>query len=378
MKKAESFTGILAALFFAVMGALYFVLPDREMSELENRYLQQRPELSADSLLSGRWGEQVEAYLTDQFPLREGFVGAASYVQRYALQKKELGGIYPRGNLLIPAPDEPMAVFERNISALLRLCGWADAPVTVLPPVTAASIMADELPLWSPQSPEGGIISSLRGALGGERVLDISGRLAAAYDAGQKVYFSTDHHWTMRGAYEAYAAYIEACGMTPLPLADFDAVSVTGDFRGTSYAKAALWGVAAEDITLLVPSGGYDAVLINGTQGEGAPLFDEGKLLTYDKYAYFLGGNQPLQTIKSGAGTGRSLVMIKDSYAHILAPMLSLHFDAITLIDPRYIGGSPYELIEAAAPTDILVLMNAENIAQENGLTLFLRYSPEK
>ena len=51
------------------------LLPDRERSDVENRTLQQRPALTLSSVLDGSYMEDVEAYVQDQFPLRDQWTG---------------------------------------------------------------------------------------------------------------------------------------------------------------------------------------------------------------------------------------------------------------------------------------------------------------
>lgn len=42
---------------------------------MENRTLQQRPALTLSSVLDGSYMEDVEAYVQDQFPLRDQWTG---------------------------------------------------------------------------------------------------------------------------------------------------------------------------------------------------------------------------------------------------------------------------------------------------------------
>lgn len=368
-KSSDILIGIVAVIFFAGFGIVQFVLPDREMSELENRTLQQAPRFTGERFFSGQWGGEIEEYLIDQFPLREFWVGSKALSEVFLFGKKELHDIYlGSDSRLLPKTEGPASVFERNLNALQSIIDRSGLPVTVMMPPTATTVLSGSLPANAPYYNEVGTIDRVSGHIGENRVIDLSEAMSRASES-ETLYFKTDHHWTMRGAYEAYAAYIRACGMTPLPLEEFRVETVSGAFHGTSYAKAGLWGIRAEPIDLLVPPGGYTATL------DGGSMFVDEQLERFDKYAYFLGGNQPLHVIENpDAGTGRVLVVIKDSYAHILAPMLSLHFDTVLLMDPRYINVDPYEIMAPYEPTDLLVLMNANNMGHENGLTLFLRY----
>ena len=57
-----------------------------------------------------------------------------------------------------------------------------------------------------------------------------------------------------------------------------------------------------------------------------------------DKYAYFLGQNQPAITVYGNSGGGK-LLIFKDSYAHCMAPMLlEKNFSQVTLVDLRYVN----------------------------------------
>ena len=47
------------------------IRPLKERSETENRPLAQRPALTWDSLISGTFAKEYEAYLSDQFILRD-------------------------------------------------------------------------------------------------------------------------------------------------------------------------------------------------------------------------------------------------------------------------------------------------------------------
>ena len=90
MKKSDKIFTALVCLFFLGMSLLYLVLPKREFSPLEKRYLTQAPTLTARSLLSGDFGDEVEDYLADQMPGRDLFVGLNAYYERaLGLQKSK-------------------------------------------------------------------------------------------------------------------------------------------------------------------------------------------------------------------------------------------------------------------------------------------------
>jgi len=57
-----------------------------------------------------------------------------------------------------------------------------------------------------------------------------------------------------------------------------------------------------------------------------------------DKYICFIGGDAPLTHFETDAGTGRSIVVIKDSFGNAFVPFLTSNYQDIYIIDPRYVN----------------------------------------
>ena len=82
------FVGILIA------GFLWNVLtPVKTYSERENRYLQGWPSVSAERVLSGQFGKDFETFITDQFPMRDGWV-ALKTMAGLATLRPDNGRVY--------------------------------------------------------------------------------------------------------------------------------------------------------------------------------------------------------------------------------------------------------------------------------------------
>ena len=70
---------ILFMLISILLGtANIFAKKDKTISEIENRTLTQRPEFSYDELFSGKYFENYENFLSDQFAFREVLVSIGS------------------------------------------------------------------------------------------------------------------------------------------------------------------------------------------------------------------------------------------------------------------------------------------------------------
>ena len=98
--------------------------------------------------------------------------------------------------------------------------------------------------------------------------------------------------------------------------------------RGTLYSK------------VLLPDSPYDTVAIASDaavrsmdcDGEVSDsLYSLAALEEKDHYKIFMGGNYAKVVIDTGANTGKSLLVVKDSFANSLAPFLAQHFDLVLL-----------------------------------------------
>ena len=71
-----------------------------------------------------------------------------------------------------------------------------------------------------------------------------------------------------------------------------------------------------------------------------------------DKYTVFFGGNHSVTDIKTENKTGKTLLVIKDSFAHNLAPFLIKDYDRIIMLDLRYFNRSLKKYLEENKITD--------------------------
>ena len=114
--KIAVFGTTLAALF---LGAVLH--KPTEFSETENRYLGQRPKLTAVKLLDGSLMKDYETFITDQFPERSFFMGVKTAAERLRGRADDNGVYFGKEGYLFGKYDG--AVFEsktaeNNISAV--------------------------------------------------------------------------------------------------------------------------------------------------------------------------------------------------------------------------------------------------------------------
>ena len=196
--------------------------------------------------------------------------------------------------------------------------------------------------------------------------------LRETFDAAQEqLYYRTDHHWTAYGAYEAYEAYCTARGITPKPMADFGVEQVSDDFYGTIYSKT-LDAAAKPDVIHAPQNLPKVTVTVDGAAVKDS-LYAPEYLEEKDQYAYFFGGNFGTVEVKTEAGNGKHLLLIKDSFANSFVPYLLEEYETITMVDLRYFSGNVTMLAQQCGATEVLFLYEMTNLLTDNGINKLAR-----
>ena len=95
MEKRKNYAVVCLTAAF-LLGFLVWSLlkPDDTVSQSERRKLTQKPELTAASILNGKFMTEFESYTLDQFPLRDTFRSLKAHVQLDVLRQKDNNGVY--------------------------------------------------------------------------------------------------------------------------------------------------------------------------------------------------------------------------------------------------------------------------------------------
>lgn len=306
---------------------------DRIYSDWEKRMLAVRPEFSVEALVDGSYGEAYENWLIDQFPGRDLWIGWKTRCE-LLLGKKEIGGIYIGKDGYLFSESEATADWDKLEQRLVSRFGRERVSRIHVP--AAGTVLTEKLPdgIAFP-GPEDAVYQNLR------------------KHREEYIYFRTDHHWTMRGAYYAYEAWGRERGLKPVPLEELERQVLKEDFLGTHYGR--LHYAKYEDELEFYDPGTMCTAVYDLGQSETAGLYQASWLDTEDAYAYFLDGNHGVVQIETGQEGGH-LAVIKDSFANCLIPFLTRHYGRITVIDPRYFRTDPAAWLDGQDVTEVLIL----------------------
>lgn len=357
MKKQNVAAAILFCGFLFAIGAGY-LLPKADFSEMEKRYLAQAPTLSLKSVFSGQWSRQAEEYLSDHIPGRNLFVGINAYLELLA-GRQELKDVWVAEGKLLEAPAAlEEGVISRNLKAINGFAETLGRRVDLMVVPSAG---------WAAGAAgfEDGKAMDAIYAGCGDSIRPVP--VQQLFAGKPELYYNTDHHWTSRGAYGAYQAYMRTLGREARPEADFTIQKAEG-FRGSTYSRSALWLTPSESIELWQ---GSDRLMVTNKEYEGvhSGVFYRERLDEADKYTVFLDGNHSLVRIQNPDKQGKLLV-IRDSYSNCLGGFLAESYGEVVLVDLRYYRQAVSALALEENFDDILVCYNCTNFLTDTNLPL--------
>lgn len=358
--------GIICAVIL-VFAVADLIIGDRVFSETENRVLASKPEFSAKELFWGNYTEDYEEYITDQFVARDKWIGIKTRAD-ILLQKKDINGVYlAKDDYLIEKHDSmdySQELVDEKLALLDKLVTTWDAQVMLVP--TADNILTDKLPAQALYYDEAAFLEQVKDTIGEDHYIDVYSTLAE--HKAEEIYYRTDHHWTSLGAYYGYRAWVEHMGKYYTPYDISNMKTVTDEFLGTLHSRINI-DVKADSIQYFPETEWMPLTVTYDLVEKTDSLYEESYLNTKNKYGFFLDDNHGFVHIRTGYQNGRTLFVIKDSYANSLIPLLTPHYGDIYVVDLRYFNGRLFDFMKTyqteEKEMDVLVLYNCIHFLED-------------
>lgn len=340
MKKLKNVLTVCVLAVFLVGGLLlHALLTDGDISRAERRKLMQISQITS--------ADDLEEYLLDQFPGRDGFRTLKSLWTYYVLGQKDNNGIAFRNGsaakLETQLDEKQVQMFVDKFNSLQKKY-FPDSK-------TFCAVIPDKAYYFSacPRMDYEKMMTMLEDGLTDMQVSPLFDSLSVSD------YYATDSHWRqeqLQGVLEK----LEQILNVELPDTDTYKQTVLPGFYGVYHGQAAL-PMAAEDLVYLENEVTEQAVVtgpeLKGTQGIYAPE----KFSGTDGYDVFLHGAQAIQYLENPlAETDRELILFRDSYGSSLAPLLLPAYKTITLVDMRYVNPILLEQLVDFGNKDVLLL----------------------
>lgn len=393
--KINMITTVLFLVLIFGFGIAFWVIPDSDFSAEENRPLQTFPTLSADDWLEGKVSERLINYYSDQFPLRSMWVSLHA-AGELGLGRGESSGVLlgDNGQLAVRRFDAYVSLTERlkgtdyydphhveegleAIIALNQTLSKRDIPLCVLLAPRTIDVAVGDFAY--PADLTDRLDAAIQTTLGDAKInsVEMLDTFRELHNAGEYVYFRTDHHWTSKGAYTAYAEVMKSWGMEAdiLP-EEFFTIRSVPDFYGTTYSRSGMYFTLPDTLEIWEATDGSDSRFTVFERDEKSPggiktiiesgFISESYLEGKDKYGAFLDGTHRMLFIidKEASAKGEyrpRLLLARDSFANSMVPFLARHFD-ICMVN---LSGGMTNLSELAMEygcQQVLIVCNRENL----------------
>ncbi len=359
------------SVFIFIFTVMFIITPKADYSSSEKRYLEDFPETSLSSVTNGEFEKGFESYLADHFPLRNMWVGLNAYCN-YCIGNNGCDGVYKCSDgWLINKPITTDNRIKTNTDTIIKFSKSAGVPVTMMTAPSTGYIMADKLPAVHDEYIDDYVFGDIKKSLKKEGIgfVDIRQKFK---NSTEQLYYKTDHHWTSEGAYEAYEEVCRALGVKAANR-DFYDIKTYPDFYGTTYSTSGFWLTKPDEIAVWHNKnhkpGDIKLTITEGNESKAYDtLFFDNHLKEDDKYPVFIDGNHALETITNKNVRKGRLLVIKDSFAHTLAPFLADSFRKVTLVDVRYYKNSVTDLVRQGKYDRVLVMYGIDNFATDTDL----------
>ncbi len=351
--------------FFAVIFAfslLCFFLPKSDFSESERRVLARFPEVSTESIFSGKFSEGFEEYSTDVFPFRDAFrsIKAVSATKLFGksdnnklfLQNGHLSKIeYPMNESLLAHATERFEFLSKTY-----LDGKTDnIYLSIIPD---KNYFLDILKLDYEKLTE-----TVRGDMPYAEYIDIFPLLSLSD------YYTTDSHWKQECITDVADKLLSAMGKSQT--SKFTEAVISTPFYGVYSGQAAI-NTPPDTITYLI-SDVHDSLIVknydSGSEEKGF-IYDLEKTSSRDPYEMFLSGNSALITIENPTiNDGSHLVVFRDSFGSSLLPLMVAEYEKVTVLDIRYMPSAMIgQFVSDFEGADVLFLYSASMLNSSGGM----------
>ncbi len=366
------FLGMIAV-FIAVLS-----LPaDTESVAKENRAMSEFPEFNKETVFSGEFASGVESFIGDHIGLRSFLTGLSKGIDnlkgytpdtgKIVSTNKDIGTGTTQKQTLLAVDNSVMEMFIRNkdyeqiyTDTINHYAQKLPENIRLFNMIVPTQLEFQESIYKNLQDSQKDAIDTINQGLD-ERVIAVDAYGALEEHKDEYIYFRSDHHWTQLGAYYGYEQFMEQSGGVSVNKDDFEKNEIY-KFLGYLYDKVELNEIASMPDTIEwydVDDKGLITTQMHSISADGEDTLYNGVM--YDRtmrdYRFFFGSDHPVvEMTNDEIPDGKTIVLLKDSYANVLSPWLVKSYHKVILVDPRIYEGSFQTVIDKFNPDDVMII----------------------
>jgi len=314
--------------YILIFSVLHIVIKDNEISRTERRKL----DIFPDFELSGEFITDVDEYLLDQFPFRDNFRSIKANFNYNVLKKLDNNDIYLKNNYIYksnyPTDKKSINNFTNNINKISKLLNKENKVYLMVIP--DKNYYLDETNFLN--ADYGYIYEEVNklniNSIDIRDIMNIND------------YYETDTHWKQEKLHKVVKKISDSMNFE---YKEYEyAQNKYNKFYGVYYGESA---ISRNPETLIyLTNKAIESVDVKYLENSNLnKVYNVDKLKSLDAYEVYLDGASAFIEIYNNMNKeDRELVIIRDSFASSITPLLIPYYSKITVIDNRYINSKNF------------------------------------
>ncbi|RSK28526.1 hypothetical protein EJF36_17545 [Bacillus sp. HMF5848] len=378
---------LIAIGFFTTLIAISFLtiaMPDKKVSDIENRFLEQFPTFSEETIINGEFTKKFESYYSDQIFLRNIFIEAYTRLQLLLNKTVISNTVVLDNDWILSEPfakvyTDYMDKSTGNLNTLANQFPKTEFYFAAAPHKT--NMLMDKFPNYLPENVGVEAQQYFWSNLHKNVIpIDLHNYFLNhySYDERENMYFRTDHHWNMDGAFAGYTGIMEALATqsnsivnAPSTIDQYTKTCLTNNYFVGSYNRQLylLIDASKEVLCHYEPNSSFNFSSVYAKDGRGKEFTNfediyktdtEGQVTYAGLYA---GDFSVIKYNKEKADNDKKVVIVKDSYANAITPFIAQHFTKTTVLDLRhYTEKTLKDFLEEEQADIVLFIYNNSNL----------------
>lgn len=310
------------------LSIISIILPDKDISETERRYLMHFPTLNIKTIFNGDFFEEFNTYTVEQFPFREIFIKIKGLATNKLFLKKEENGVFIKdGNFFEISSsinDKSIDYFLELVTKIKNNFSSENIYYSIIPDKNYYT--KEEIPKINYNE----LVETINQNLQDITYINIFNKLSL------DSYYKTDIHWKQEKIGEVVKTIALHMNNEPIDI-KYNKL-IYDNFYGALYGKIPN-NEKPDTITYLIDENTINTKVFDYEKNQYYKVYEEQNLKNIDSYDIFLGGAKALLIMENkNSKTDKELVIFRDSFGSSLAPLLLPYYKKITLVDLRYIN----------------------------------------
>lgn len=361
---------LLVLIFISVASV---ITPDAKRSIKENRFLLQYTPPTKDTIFSGEWFSSIESYCKEQVIHRDDLLTCYYNFLDHISLKERLGYVHGKDDYILPVNEyvddsqsntDTYGLSQANALEILQAAADTYGGKVIYLDVPSKNVLYSETyPAFYNRNEEHEALFREKTMENvqkkGITAIETYDLLKAHKD--EYIYYATDHHYTVLGAYYVYRELLSTINDM-----DFQSLSFPewNDLEqdenperlvGSYLQKLGDGGsIDCDHMTFAIPKDMPSYTRYDNGEECDTPLYDK----SVNDYATFMGGNIANTVVDTNRTSLPDICYIGYSFTNILEMYSVYNFNKVESIDPRYYEGVMTEYILENKPDYIVVIRN--------------------